>query len=94
MNNENQEPLEQYLRPEVQAFARLMERELRENDWKGGWQDMTPIECFIRLQEEVDEVESLIVRPAVVQRELESEAADVANFCMMLVEVSILESDR
>ena len=44
------------LRPEVQWFAEQMERKLRANDHKGGWQDDTELALLIRLLEETSEV--------------------------------------
>lgn len=44
------------LRPEVAAFAQLMERTLRENDHKDGWKEDSPHALLIRLREETDEL--------------------------------------
>lgn len=46
----------QRIRPEVAAFAVRMEEVLQKNDWKGGWQEMHPLEVLIRLQEELREL--------------------------------------
>jgi NTP pyrophosphatase (non-canonical NTP hydrolase) len=45
-----------YWRAEVVAFANAMERELRENDHKGGWSEDAPHELLRRLIEETAEV--------------------------------------
>lgn len=37
------------VRPEVAAFAIAMERKLRKNDHKGGWQDDAPEALLARL---------------------------------------------
>lgn len=50
-------------RPEVLAFARLMECELRENDHKGGWAGCAPESLLRRLREETDEVERELTGP-------------------------------
>lgn len=74
------------IRPEVMAFARLMEAKLRANDHKGGWRYDSPGELFDRLREEVDELQDVLIGqadPAVVG----DEAADVANFALMLADV-------
>jgi NTP pyrophosphatase (non-canonical NTP hydrolase) len=44
------------LRPEVLAFAKLMEKKLRQNDHKGGWQREDPDYILKRLREEVEEI--------------------------------------
>jgi hypothetical protein len=50
------------LRPEVRAFAALMENELRENDHKGGWKSDPAHHLLARVCEEVAEVvDSLVV---------------------------------
>lgn len=79
------------VRPAVQRFALLMERELVENDHKGGWADDTPAELLRRLREEVAEVADRIKRRKAWDREnwpgvVASECADVANFAMMIAD--------
>ncbi len=46
-------------RPEVIAFADLMERELRNNDFKTGWKGCRPEDLFAHLQSEVRELEEI-----------------------------------
>lgn len=78
-----------YLRPEVRRFAAAMEQKLRANDAKGGWKDCTPFEMIQRAQEELRELECEVRRipPGVTTtEECRKEAADVANFLMMVVE--------
>jgi len=76
------------IRPEVLAFAHLMETKLRENDHKGGWQNDGVSTLLRRLREETDEVLAAIrdtsskLDPSRVGRE----AADVANFAMMIAD--------
>ena len=77
-----------FLRPEVQAFATAMEHQLRLNDYKGGWEGTTLNYLSRRLTMELKELrrtmkEKLLDNPAVV-----SEAADVANFAMMIADKS------
>lgn len=64
------------VRPQVARFALAMEQKLRENDWKGGWQEMEDWEVFDRIDEEVQELKLAGTET------LLGEAADVANFCM------------
>jgi NTP pyrophosphatase (non-canonical NTP hydrolase) len=87
-------------RPEVEAFADRMEAKLRENDWKGGWKGCTDLDLFERLGEESAELLSALHRHAkrlswgegwVMETDTEErigrEAADVANFAMMIADV-------
>lgn len=88
-------------RPEVQAFADLMEQQLRANDHKPGWKGEDAIsDLFPRLIEEAEELqealqqwavrvgwgESALYLPQNVAR-VGREAADVANFAMMIADV-------
>lgn len=70
------------LRPEVARFAQLMERRLRANDHKGGWRGDTPHALLRRLREETDELYL-----AITAEDVGNEAADVANFAMMIADV-------
>ena len=91
------------LRPEVAAFAQLMERELRRNDHKGGWKEEQTSYLSRRCGNELEELRAAIqlqrkewmtgfppvdagkrdeLRVAVGR-----EAADVANFAMMIADV-------
>lgn len=73
------EPLE--LRPEVRKFAEAMEQRLRENEDKGGWEKCGLDYLVNRAVEEVQELVDVVkngVDP------LLDEAADVANFLMMI----------
>lgn len=80
------------LRPEVTGFAVMMETVLAQNDWKGGWQDMDYDEIIERIDQELNELKAAL-RPAqgfLSAREREvakKEAVDVANFCMMLLDL-------
>ena len=79
------------LRQSVATFAQAMEEKLRENDHKGGWEDCTMQYLSMRLTQEREELRKAVERgnPEEVLRE----AADVANFCMMIAEVVSLNSD-
>ncbi|GIQ61511.1 hypothetical protein PACILC2_00790 [Paenibacillus cisolokensis] len=77
------------LRSEVQWFAEQMEENLRENDHKGGWENESIYWLFSRLKEESTE----LLRAVDLVRDLHddpkkiiSEAADVANFAMMIAD--------
>lgn len=72
-------------RPEVMEFARAMEERLRANEHKGGWKHIHRDVLATMLQGEVDELLSAIRAGA--DNAIRDEAADVANFAMMLVDV-------
>ena len=76
------------LRPEVLAFARLMEAQLRENDHKGGWHGADEDYLLKRLNDEVIELTEACDQrgyaPKSQRKNVGREAADVANFAMML----------
>jgi hypothetical protein len=91
------------LRPCVQRFAELMETKLRENDGKGGWQDESTAYLSRRCGNELQELRELLTKrhrqimagyPPVRAETLPDivvaigrEAADVANFAMMMADV-------
>jgi hypothetical protein len=84
------------LRPAVAAFAQLMERQLRANDHKGGWEYEHPNDLHSRLLEEAEELKVAIYNRQRTKKyeRAESaecvglEAADVANFAMMIADIS------
>lgn len=88
------------LRPEVQLFAQAMEERLRANDGKGGWRDETVGHLMSRLRDEVEELGEALVALEEEEGEdnhkitwnfarekVKREAADVANFAMMVADV-------
>ncbi|MCY1649110.1 3'-5' exoribonuclease [Caulobacter sp. SL161] len=80
-------------RPEVVAFADLMEQQLRANDHKGGWKGDTSDALYQRLLEEAEELsQALAWRSALFgdadPDRIGREAADVANFAMMIADAS------
>lgn len=78
-------------RPEVVTFADLMERELRNNDHKGGWKGCAAGPLLDRVYEELNELrDALFSYPRDTleyRRKIAEEAADVANMAMMVVDV-------
>lgn len=76
------------LRPCVQAFAERMETKLSANDHKGGWSHMAK-EDLVRLL--IDEFYELVVADA---ENVADEAADVANFAMMIADVVRLRAEK
>lgn len=91
-------------RPEVLAFALLMEAQLRANDHKPGWKDDRPLDLAWRVREEAMELFDIVLdarnRTAEqleapgrhglksIRERIGSEAADVANMAMMTADVS------
>lgn len=70
------------IRQPVLAFAWEMEKRLRANEHKGGWDEMTTDWLFARMVEEVAELNRAIgLRSGITH-----EAADVANFAMMIAD--------
>lgn len=74
------------MRPVVKRFAEAMEKQLCANDHKGGWAGTEAFELLAHLREEYTELRRAMfpfVSPEAVLRE----AADVANFAMMIADV-------
>ena len=76
------------IRPEVMKFAEAMERQLRENDYKGGWKDDPLDYLMIRTVGELGELINCHTdSDSAKDLRFLDEAADVANFLMMLCDV-------
>jgi NTP pyrophosphatase (non-canonical NTP hydrolase) len=73
-------------RPEVEWFADAMEAALRANDHKPGWKNDDPWALQARLFEEAKELQRA-VREREGAEKILKEAADVANFAMMVADV-------
>ena len=75
------------IRRSVMKFAEAMEEKLRANEHKKGWADCASLDLLVKLIKAKNE---LIV--AVEETEdpvaIRTEAVDVANYCMMLFEIS------
>lgn len=90
------------IREEVMRFAKAMERKLRMNDYKGGWKGrdgrahwaMSPEVLLERVEEELVELKKRDVNSDVVDTGVLDEAADVANYLMMLCDVKGLLCER
>jgi ABC-type oligopeptide transport system ATPase subunit len=89
-------------RPVVQWFAQKMERRLRENDHKSGWEDESVWALMDLLRSEVDELtESLPLTKEEVEDDdgwvsdcIIGEAVDVANFAMMIADVAMKRGSK
>ena len=78
------------LRPELTEFAELMEEKLRGNDDKSSWKGMHIDKLLARLKEEVEELTKEIETISTIGRaaKIRSECADVANFAMMISDIT------
>ncbi len=90
------------LRPAVKWFAEIMEAKLKANDHKSGWLNNTPDSLLTRLKEETKELievlewrkrdtgrsagDGLLVTD-VSNEKIINEAADIANFAMMIADL-------
>jgi NTP pyrophosphatase (non-canonical NTP hydrolase) len=79
-------------RPEVRAFADLMEEKLRANDHKPGWKSDHPEDLLWRLRQETEELAKELAAGSRTSfcawtARTGSEAVDVANFAMMIADV-------
>ncbi len=74
---------------QVLKFAALMEKKLKQYDWKGGWHRCQSRTLIKYLRQEVDELESA-AKPKPKTPEditaLANECGDVANFAMMIAD--------
>ena len=68
----------------VRLFHRLMISVLEANAWKGGWEETDPEDLMQRLEGEVEELRNAVKSRDV--RQIAREAADVANYAMMVVD--------
>ena len=75
MRQDGIEELENVRGP-VRYFSEEMERVLKRNDWKGGWESSTQQDLEDKLAEEIREYFEDGRDP--------EELLDIANFCMML----------
>lgn len=73
------------IRDELKWFAEKMETELRANDHKGGWRDCWLEDLLVRIPEEYSELLEA-VRSGSIET-IVSEAADVANFALMVADI-------
>lgn len=81
-------------RDPILRFSRIMETKLREHDDRDGWEDCDLVWLFERAEDEMKELKkeitmymnhsSLSPKWLVIKERVQREAADVANFCMMM----------
>lgn len=70
------------IRSEVRRFAERMEKQLAANDHKGHWADCDSEWLLARARDELAELEQAILDCD--SEAIRNEAADAANFCMMI----------
>jgi NTP pyrophosphatase (non-canonical NTP hydrolase) len=76
------------VRPEVAWFATQMEKRLRENDHKPGWKSESPVWLVERAGDEHQELYNAVSSRSGPDGWVVREAADVANFAMMVADVA------
>ncbi len=74
-------------REEVKMFANAMERQLQYNDHKEHWSNFPQEYLFQRLLEEVSELYEAM-NEGLDGEDMLDEAADVANFAMMIADIN------
>jgi len=80
------------MRAEVAQFAIDMEKQLRKNEWKGGWQNETIVYLLHQFQLKANEVNESLnylvnVSDSIVAHEVVLEdITDAANYLMMLAD--------
>lgn len=70
------------LRPELQRFAFALERRLRKNDHKGGWQFMSVEECLDRALDEQEELAQELSKDEPSLKNVRHEIEDRVNFLL------------
>ena len=71
-------------RKAVMLFAQAMERKLKKNDYKGGWEDCSIPFLIDKLNEESKEFQTALDNRS---NRMLNESADVANILMMLCDI-------
>lgn len=72
---------------ELKQFIDAMRYKLKKNEHKGKWEDLNLSTAISRLKDELLELEEAISRGSEI--EIILEAADVANFAMMVANISM-----
>lgn len=82
------------IRESVMRFAEHMERRLAANESKGHWSGCSEWYLFRRLQEETGELEEVLHELGGASSTVINEAADVANFAMMIADRARIEANK
>jgi hypothetical protein len=75
------------LRPDLQRFFDAMIYKLRRNKHKGRWEDMALSDAFPRMEEEMKELSTALDEGSTT--EILFEAADVANFALIIANIGL-----
>lgn len=78
--------MSEFLRPAVQGFAKEMEKRLRANDHKGGWDKCDDGYLVWMLRSNFEELSELIFQESKDVQRITKEAVDIANFAMMIAD--------
>jgi hypothetical protein len=68
----------------IGRFAAAMREQMRANSHKGGWEQLEPDACYRRAMQEMVELGEVLHGHPEQRTRIVREAADVANFLMML----------
>jgi hypothetical protein len=75
------------VRESVVWFSQQMEAQLKENDYKGGWDNCTIEYLYSRTWDELIELADILKVPDVDHARAIKQCADTANFLMMLADL-------
>ncbi len=78
------------MRKSVKNFTEAMERKLKKNDWKGGWDTCDETRLLTLLSLEFVELKKAVLGLK-SKAEIQEECVDVANFAMMIFDNSTKE---
>lgn len=79
------------IRPELEHFANLMEDKLKQNEHKGGWKEESIEFLKMYMILEYHEVREAFQKGS--PDEIIDECVDLANYCMMIVDVLSLKKE-
>lgn len=75
------------LRPDLQRFFDAMIYKLRRNKNKGRWEDLSLSDSFARMEDEFKELNEALLGGSTT--EILFEAADVANFALIIANIGL-----
>jgi NTP pyrophosphatase (non-canonical NTP hydrolase) len=90
--NINIPPALEALEPALKTFFEAMVYKLHRNRHKGRWEDMDLAKAFDHLVGETGELDEAVRRGSNI--EIILEAADVANFAMIIANIAIKEAGK
>lgn len=75
------------IEPAIKSFVDAMVYKLSKNAHKGKWSDLDVGSAFVRMEEEREELQNAMANGNTV--EILLEAADVANFALILANIAV-----